>query len=533
MKEDDAPMKRVDESSVAIILVVAVVGLAIRLAIPLTSAFPLNDGGLFYAMITDLEANHFVLPALTTYNSASIPFAYPPLAFFLYGAVNTVTHIPLLLLMRLGPALVSTGSLVAFYALARDLLSSKVQAALAALVFMLLPRAFAWLIMGGGVTRSLGMLFALLAMRQAFRLFTKPSVRTILGMIVLGSLVVYTHPEAATHTVISTMVFFFWKSRSLRGVAAASIVAATVAALSAPWWATVLARYGWDPFLAARAAAQADSYNALEGLLVLFRFDFADEPHVALLTAFSLIGIILQLSARKFAIPGWLLAMHAIEPRGGALFIMIPLALSAGIGLEGAILPAFATLGLNERAIGPTPRSAGNWLESVFASPATRLFLGFVFVYGIMSAYETAWKVGTNLSLSPPDLRALEWVRANTPQGSRFAVVTIDLPLRDATSEWFPALTGRQSLATVFGYEWVRKVDFGKKVEEYQSLQECSPFGPACLDTWSVNYAAPFDYVYIRNAASVHNVALTGALAASADYEGVYNSPTVEIFARK
>jgi len=34
------------------------VGLLIRLSLPLISAFPLNDGGLFYSMIGDLQHNH-------------------------------------------------------------------------------------------------------------------------------------------------------------------------------------------------------------------------------------------------------------------------------------------------------------------------------------------------------------------------------------------------------------------------------------------------------------------------------------------
>ncbi len=50
--------------------------------------FPLNDGGLFATMIQDLVNNRLLLPASTTYNGLDIPFAYPPLAFYVAALAN-------------------------------------------------------------------------------------------------------------------------------------------------------------------------------------------------------------------------------------------------------------------------------------------------------------------------------------------------------------------------------------------------------------------------------------------------------------
>ena len=47
------------------------------------AGLPINDGGMFAVMIRDLKANQFVLPVLTSYNHAAIPFAYPPLGLYL------------------------------------------------------------------------------------------------------------------------------------------------------------------------------------------------------------------------------------------------------------------------------------------------------------------------------------------------------------------------------------------------------------------------------------------------------------------
>ena len=56
-------------------LAVAAIGLGVlvRATIVLASDFPLNDGGMFFAMVRDLQASHYALPSVTTYNSASTP----------------------------------------------------------------------------------------------------------------------------------------------------------------------------------------------------------------------------------------------------------------------------------------------------------------------------------------------------------------------------------------------------------------------------------------------------------------------------
>ncbi|MDP1780012.1 MAG: hypothetical protein Q8K73_07045, partial [Anaerolineales bacterium] len=65
-------------------------GAIIRFYPAVSNGFPLNDGGMFYTMIRDLKANHYILPQLTTYNFADIPFAYPPLGFYIAALLSTL-----------------------------------------------------------------------------------------------------------------------------------------------------------------------------------------------------------------------------------------------------------------------------------------------------------------------------------------------------------------------------------------------------------------------------------------------------------
>ena len=58
-------------------------GTFVRVMPVLQAGFPLNDGGLFYTMTSDLQKAGYALPAVTTYNGLGIPYAYPPLPFYL------------------------------------------------------------------------------------------------------------------------------------------------------------------------------------------------------------------------------------------------------------------------------------------------------------------------------------------------------------------------------------------------------------------------------------------------------------------
>ena len=79
------------------------------------AGFPVNDGGMFYVMVEELQANHFLLPAFTQYNLADIPYAYPPFGFYATALISSLFRIPALDVVRWLPPLVSTLSLLAFY----------------------------------------------------------------------------------------------------------------------------------------------------------------------------------------------------------------------------------------------------------------------------------------------------------------------------------------------------------------------------------------------------------------------------------
>src|ERR1041385_8891039 len=95
----------------------------------LLAGFAINDGGMFAVMVDDLKANHYVLPAFTTYNHLNIPFAYPPLGFYLGRIAADVFRLNAVQVLRWLPAFFASLSVPAFYLLALRLLKNKYYAA--------------------------------------------------------------------------------------------------------------------------------------------------------------------------------------------------------------------------------------------------------------------------------------------------------------------------------------------------------------------------------------------------------------------
>ncbi|MFL5533059.1 MAG: hypothetical protein ACJ8BC_13910, partial [Gemmatimonadales bacterium] len=104
--EQDTEAGRDLRYPLALALAVAL-GVAVRAYHVLSQDFPLNDGGLFFAMVRDLQAAHFHLPAFTSYNGSGIPYAYSPLGFYLAGLLDAWTPLSLIDVFRWLPLVAS------------------------------------------------------------------------------------------------------------------------------------------------------------------------------------------------------------------------------------------------------------------------------------------------------------------------------------------------------------------------------------------------------------------------------------------
>lgn len=473
-----------------IVLYLTILGLAVRLAAPLTSQFPLNDGGLFYTMATDLIANGLRLPLATTYNNAQIPFVYPPLALYFTAILSKLTDTDVLNIIRILPPVFSGLAIPAYYLLAREIATSKLQAILAVLSFAFIPRVFEWHVTGGGITRAPGFIFAILTMTFVLRLYKDSSRKNILLSSLFAGLTLLTHPEAAIHTILSAAIFFLWTNRSAKGMKDSLAIAVGAIALSAPWWLSILLRLGTPPFQAAVLAVGADSPNLLVRIFVGFLFVFTDEPYLTLTAVFALIGIFTSTVRREYFPIVWMFTLYILEPRGGALYMMLPFSLLSGLGLVSIfsnIVPALSAPGETPTILQIFPHQTARWMFAVF------------FVYLLMSAFSTGERLRNDFSLQPSDAKTLYWIRESLPASASFAMVTGETtPFRDPWSEWLPAITGRKSLAGIFGYEWVNDGKFEERLLWYITLQACARRDETCLSTWEKDNNLDFTHLYLQ-----------------------------------
>lgn len=501
-------------------------GAALRLQLVLGADFPLNDGGMFYAMARDLQLARYALPEYTSYNGGGIPFAYPPLGFYLAALLDEVTPWSLLDSFRILPLLASLLSLAAFARFSGALLSSPLTRVLALFAFALLPETFLWMLMGGGVARATGLLFAILAIHQAYLLFRDGSSRRLAAGVVCAGLAVLSHPSMGWFTAYSLALLLAAYGRSRRGLLHGALLAGGTMVFTAPWWLTVSLRHGPDIFLSARD----NGLPALAGVVGLLTLSISNEPFVPVLGSLGLLGVLVCLGQRRLFLPLWLLAMFVLDSRSTLQTAPLALAPLIGIGAAEGMLPL-----LNRAAGRPAgePRDETALLQSRLAVSV----LGFVAGYAVFSLLG-----GMRPYLAPlpaEERAAMAWVAANTPPDSRVLVLPVEPWAWDRSSEWFPVLTGRISVATVQGSEWLGQGVYARTVEESDALRACKAQGAACLDQWVADTSLSFEYVYVPKRSTGQPgasgdccTALRSGLATSAAYTVVYDGSGASIFSR-
>ena len=513
------PEARIDDLSrlAYAAMIAGAIGLAVlvRATIVLSSDFPLNDGGMFVAMVRDLQASHYALPATTTYNASGIPFAYPPLGIYVAAVVDDATPVSLITVFRFLPLIVNSLMLFAFFAFARRVLSSRAAVITAVFVFGLLPATMQWMIMGGGLTRSFGFLFAVLTIGQVHAMYTGRRPWSIPVATVLASLVVLSHIEMAWFTAFVCALMLVAYGRSRASVWSSLAVAAGTLLLTAPWWATVLHQHGAAPFLAALHSGVAWR----DPIYLLIRFDATAEPLFALVAALGLLGIFTCVARRHYLLPVWILAAAVLDPRAFPASASMPLALLSAISVHDVLLPL------------ARQRAAPRWLAG------GALALGVCYL--TLSALINSPALLTGLK--GDERGAMRWVAANTAPQSRFAIISADGWSVDRTSEWFPVLAARKSVATVQGTEWLADgAGFSQQKEDFLALQTCANRDAGCLDQWAVKTSKPFDYVYItkipprieKRAKDPCCASLRNALTADPRYALIYDTTAASIFQR-
>jgi hypothetical protein len=457
------------------------IGIVFKLSFILTTKYPLNDGGLFYSIIRELQNNHFSLPFYTHYNQDLIPFVYPPFSFYLGGLLDQFSFLTLLDILRFVPFVFNVFTGLGIFVLARRLGLSKMTATFSMGAFLLLPESSGWLIMGGGLTRSVGLFFALCTVISVHRLYEQLNIKHLIIAAFFASLVCLTHLEMAWLAFFSCILIFLFYGRNWRSILYSSGLLLIVLILTSPWWVTILNRFGFDPFINAIRGNRFDfDFQPGGGLLRLFTRP-TNELFFPIFGVLAIIGMVISLLRKSFFLPIWTLAIFILQPRGDFSKAILPLSILISIGI-------FQGVALIIRS------------HSIQDNRWSRLFTALIFSFGLFYAMFSSWMSNrfSLESLTENDIQAMSWVMDNTPVTSKFLVVPLRAWSYDLSSEWFPVISQRNSVATAQGYEFVADNDFPLRLRISEDAHNCYLEGDVqCLINLTREYQINFDYIYL------------------------------------
>jgi hypothetical protein len=483
------------------------------------AGFPINDGGMFYTMMKDLQVNHFLPPAYTTYNNLNIPFAYPPLALYIGAGMGSLFNISLIEILRWLPPLINSLCVLIFYFLAQEILEDEFKSTIATLIFALTPHLNTWLSAGGGLTRSFGTLFMMLTVMYSYRLFAKNNSKAIWGTIIFGSLTVLSHTESTVFAVALPIYIWLSKSRSAKSALQGGLIAMGVFVLAGPWFGWVIYRHGFETLLSALTTGGQTIWSVLR----LINIDIiTEEPYLDLLGVFGVLGMVILLVKKQYFIPLMLVMIYLVEPRSAHTIGNIPLAMAGAIFLAEILFPALNKIDETQNR-------------------GIKVFLMISIPYLLVNSIYQGFMLSQN-HFSKGEQSAMMWIKNNTPEDSQFLVLTSETEaMCDSSSEWFPALAERKSLSTLQGREWILGKKFGEFIGHRINLQNCIDENLGCLNNEAEYFGANFDYIYISiktptnncKAANLSNrttVGLVVALENSINYSIKYHSEDAVIF---
>jgi hypothetical protein len=376
-----------------LLLLAVAAGTVVRIAPAIGAGFPLGDGGLFAQMALDLRGSGFMPPETVTYYEA--PWVYPPLGIYLLAAIPgdpTVT-------LRWLPVVWSVALIPTMWLLAKEVLG-EIAADVAAIAYALLPWSFWWLIQGGGVTRALGAVLAVLAIWAAAR--RQP---VLLG--VFTGLTIATHPEAALFAAVSIALVWVVRWRSARVLLAVPVSLL----LASTWLIFIIPRLGIAGLVEgamSRAGGLGD--DSLRKVIVLM-----DLWPVTLL---GLVGVAVCLRFRK---ERWLILWALV-------CMLLPGAIGRWVAVPWAMLAAVA--------VEPLIELRNAWRSTILP---------------VAAALTVVAALTTKAPLLPAaDRTAMAAIAATVEPHVTYAVLG-----SAEVTEWFPFLARHHSTTTSVGYEWV------------------------------------------------------------------------------
>ena len=491
-------------------------GFVVGVAYLVTHPYPAYGAGLYFLMAERIADAGYVLPgSIPFYTPDGIPFAYPPLLFYVIAGLVDLIGQNVIFLARVLPTIFTIAYLVPFYALARRLDYSPPQAGVATVLLAVSPPVLQWHLSAGGVVRAGAFLLAITGCYAGCRLFRSANSRWVARTAVLVGATALAHPLYLVFLLVSLSVFYLAFDRSVAGFARGAVVGVGGLLIAAPWWTTVISTHGREVYLAA-----AGPHGGIGDVITSLVANSSESPASALEKPYlhipSLLAVGYLAHRRQFILPAWFASVALTVGKPRLLFFFG--ALLAAALLFDPVLPWLRRVGpgssVQQRAIVP--------IVVILLLGST---VGVVYATGQLDAHTTSPSLPA--FIDNDDREAMAWASENTAREDRFVV------LGDA-AEWFPYFTRRPIVVSPWGVEWVDAAQYERQLSLYKHLSRCER--AECVTTTLIRANAKPEYVYVPTdtytvrGKSEENPGLKESLQSSVRYRQVYDNDGVVIF---
>jgi len=448
---------------------------------------PFHLGGLFLAFADEIASHRFHLPVTIPYYSAGgIPFAYPPLGFYVEAVFVKLFPASSFAIVNLLPPLIAICTLgitgAFFHGWAKGW---NVKSLSALAVFAFVPNSFYNQIEAAGLAETFG---SLALITYFILLFDHRQKRTWRSALLAGlglALCVLASPGSALAAPLISIIFAVvtfvelrW-SEKFQPYLYLLLIAFVGLVVSSPYWLTVIHNHGIGVFTApaGNQYVTITPTRTVPGELQALWFTYgALQLELGYLLFITLLlGCGWQIwKQRDYLLPTTFLVLFSI-PRENAWITAFPLALLVGLGVAEVIIPYV--------------RSRLRLSVSV-KSLALMVMAGSIVVIMLFQAFGLIQVMidEPNMKLDPPTSAALQQAQSVIPTDA--AVIVLG---NSTLREWSPYLLRREVINTEYGLEW--------KPKEYQIVMMANQALKSASDWSDVDAAVESltsgDQVYI------------------------------------
>jgi hypothetical protein len=415
---------------------------------------PNKGGGLFLEFAQQIAAHGFAIPSnVPFYTDEGIPFAYPPLPFYVEAILIHGFSLPKFLVANLLPPLTAILTLLVFYRLTKELELKPWTRMIALLAYATMTAAFSEPISAGGLAEAFGSLSLACFAISLVRAYKRDTVASHVVVGLLWAFCVLASPGGAYASVPTFLIFAIvqlvkskWRPswRTVLLLIAAGLIAVVV---SSPYWLTVIANHGVQVFVSNLGAQHSHLFGFREDLV-----GFQVTGDMFLWNALLFCGLVWGILQRRWVLPVWFAVLYTI-PREGWWIASIPAAITAGIGGAEVLGPPL---------IGIARRYQRKTEMIVLVGGLVLLIVGSTSV--VIAEKVDGWEISREV------VAALEWVNANTPPQSKFIVL-----VNKDVIEWAPHITQRTVLNVKCGTEFAAR-ERGKISRLNNLLDVCQDF---------------------------------------------------------